>query len=226
MIDDEQLKDLAFYKAVATTFANELLIPQSVKDSVIMRAIQQVNQDARPDELNDTQVLSAITGETSRGMAAKLENFRLFLVDKKTEGSELLNLYEKLDESKDKNSNPEVKLYKLIHWAIAKAEGIYLTNEDAVLEFDSDYILPYLCKLSRSKKVKVSSTLVAGTYYDDEFSDGFYINITQKEHFTTIESLDKFIKKQKTPIAVSSVHKAKGGIFIDYQQFPSNANIS
>ena len=220
-MNEEQLKDLTFYRAVATAFANEPSIPQNVKDAVIMSAIQQINQDARPVDLTDAEVQSALTGETSRGRADRLENFRLFLIEKKEAGSEMLDLYEKLNDCHDQNSENEEKLYKLIHWAIAKAEGIYLVNEEAPLEFDSEHILTYLRKLSRSKKVKVSATLVPGTYYADDDSEGFWVNIQQKAVFATMDSLEKFLKKQKSPIAVSSVHKNDGGIAIEYEPLPT-----
>lgn len=220
-MNEEQEKDLTFYRAVATAFANESSIPQSVKDSVIMLAIQQINQDARPADLTDTEVQSALTGETSRGRADKLEEFRLFLIEKKASGSELLDLYEKLNNCHEQNSENEEKLYKLIHWAISKTEGIYLVSENAPLEFDSEHILAYLRKLSRSKKVKVSTALTPGTYYaDNEDPDALWINIQKVAVFATMGSFEKFLKTLKTNIAVSSVHKNDGGISIEYEPLP------
>lgn len=218
---EEQLKDLTFYKAVATAFANEPSISQKIKDTVIMQTIQQINQDARPVDLTDTEVGAALTGETSRGRAVKLEAFRLFLVEKKDDGDELLGLYEKLDGNHSKNSDAEEKLYKLIHWAIAKAEGVYLVNENAPLSFDSEQILLFLRKLSRSKKVKISTTLVPDTYYaDDEDPEALWVNIQQTGVFATMTSFEKFLKTLKTQIAVSSVHTNDGGVSIQYEPLP------
>lgn len=218
---EDQLKDLTFYKAVATAFANEPSISQKIKDTVIMQTIQQINQDARPVDLTDTEVSTALTGETSRGRAVKLEAFRLFLVEKKEGGDELLELYEKLDGHHEKNSDAEEKLYKLIHWAIAKAEGVYLINEDAPLSFDSEQILTYLRKLSRSKKVKISTTLVPDTYYaNDEDPEALSVNIQQNAVFATMLSFEKFLKTLKTSIAVSSVHKNSGGFSVQYEPLP------